>query len=223
MNTCSLFQVNITDEQLQTWIPLKCSNENPQNCGPTALVLTSIIPRQKGQEISPRTEKAGIQLSEFTQIMIDYMPRNNITLVQDQPMAYIYNIIKQLEPGCITLLGVARELIGVGGRHITTMAKDLRGNIYIIEGQYTSMYANDEAINYLMKYKYFYYWCSEIKLKRKLSDILDDVIPDQEIYESPLKRKRIGGKTKKKYKKCNKKCRKYKKTKRNKYSRKIYK
>jgi hypothetical protein len=217
MNTCSLFQVEITDDQFNKWFPLKCSIENPQNCGPTALVLTSVIPRQKGQEISPRTEQAGIQLNEFTQIMIDYMPRHNITLVQDQPMATIDNIIQQLQPGYITLLGVAHELIGVGGKHITTIAKDSRGNVCIIEGQYNIYYMNEAAMKFLMDYKYFYYWCTEIKLKRKISDILYSVIrkPDSDnIYGPPIKRKKIGGKSKKVYKKR----RKYKKTKRNKYN-----
>jgi hypothetical protein len=222
MNKCSLFQVNITDEQLNAWFPLKCSIENPQNCGPTALVLTSVIPRQKGQEISPRTEEAGIQLNEFTQIMNDYMPRHNINMVTDQPMATIDNIIQELQPGYITLLGVAREPIGVGvgGRHITTIAKDSRGNVYIIEGQHNACYMNEAAMNFLMGYKYFYYWCSEIKLKRKISDIYSVIRrPQPELYGPPIKKKRIGGKSKK----INKKRRKYKKTKRNKYSRKIYK
>ena len=68
-----------------------------------------------------------------------------------------------------------------------------------------------------MDYKYFYYWCTEIKLKRKISDILYSVIrkPDSDnIYGPPIKRKKIGGKSKKVYKKR----RKYKKTKRNKYN-----
>ena len=51
MSDCSLFQVNITDEQINQWVPLECSVDYPENCGPTALSLTNVIPRIKAQEV----------------------------------------------------------------------------------------------------------------------------------------------------------------------------
>ena len=52
MSECSLFQVGITDEQINSWFPLECSVDNPQNCGPTALALTNVIPRKRAQYVS---------------------------------------------------------------------------------------------------------------------------------------------------------------------------
>jgi len=226
MSECSLFQVKITDEQINQWFPLECSVDNPQNCGPTALSLTNVIPRKRAQEVSKYVESTGINLIDFTRLMLDYMPRYDITLVLEQPIESIVDLIKtKLFPGNITIIGISTGLLQntdtFHSRHITTLAKNSSGDVMLFDGQTQQTYINEQIDTYLMHYTTFYYWCTEIKLKRNFSDILSIIRKPHPETEGPLKKKSriIGGKSKKIYKKC----RKYKKTKRNKYSRKIYK
>ena len=219
MNTCSLFQVEITDEQINKWFPLKCNINNPKNCGPTALALTNVIPKQKAQEVSKNVELTGIDLVYFTKLMLDYMPRYNIKLVSEQPINNIFDLIKtKLVPGNITIIGISTNLIQNNNiehhsKHITTLAKNNNGDVILFDGQTQQTYINEDLINYLRNYTTFYYWCTEIKLKRKFNDIINSIIrkPNPETNGSSIKKQRIGGKSKKnrKYKKC-------KKTKRNK-------
>lgn len=211
MSDCSLFQVNITDEQINQWVPLECSVDYPKNCGPTALSLTNVIPRIKAQEVSNYVELTGIYITDFTQLMLDYMSRYDVTLVTEQPIESIFDLIKsKLLPGNITIIGISTGLIG----HITTLVKNFYGDVILFEGQTQQVYINEQIDTYLMRYISFYYWCTKIKLKRNFSDIVNIIRKPYPETEGPLRKKMriICGKSKKNRK--SKRTKKLKKTKR---------
>lgn len=224
MSACFLFQVGITDKQLRAWFPLDCDVKNPQNCGPTALALTNVMPRKKAQYVSKNVELTGITLPVFTQLMLEFMPRYDITLVSEQPIESISDVIKtKLFPGNITIIGISTGLIQdtnrFHSRHITTLAKNSNGDVILFDGQTQHTYVNEQIDTYLMHYTTFYYWCTEIKLKRNFSDIASIasiIIKSNPETEGPLKKKvrMIGGKSKKNRK--SKRTKRTKKTKRNK-------
>lgn len=211
MNDCSLFQVYISDEQIYKWYPLRSSCIDPKNCGPTALTLTNIIPREKGQNVSEMVEISGIDLHYFTKLMLEYMPRNNITLSGKQPVQNIFELINtKLFNNNITIIA----LQGNDNRnHITTLAKNIDGDVILFDGQTNKYYKNEEVSKYLQSYNFFYYWCTKINLKRKFSDIVNILRKPNLENEQNLKKQKRGGKSiKRKYKKTKKS----KKTKKNK-------
>lgn len=199
---CSLFQVELTDEQIQEWIPLECTSEDPKNCGPTALALARVVPRGKAQEVSRQVEEPGIYLSHLTQLMLDYMKRFNIKLAHARPINEIATLIHQkLFPGNITIIAISGANVGgVHTNHITTLARTQTGSIILFDGQYRKYYSTDEQLNdYFSKYTKFYYWCEDIKKKRKIHDI-QSVLRKRKSESPKTKRRRMGGKIRKKNK-----------------------
>ena len=149
------------------------------------------------------------------------MPRYNINLVLDQPIQTIFDLIKtKLFPGNITIIGISTGLLQntdtFHSRHITTLAKNSSGDVMLFHGQTQQTYINEQIDTYLMHYTTFYYWCTEIKLKRNFSDIVSIIRKPHPETEGPLKKKMriIGGKSKK-YRR-SKRGKRFKKTKRNK-------
>jgi hypothetical protein len=207
MEDCSLFQVSISDDQIYQWFPLKASCIDPKNCGPTALTLTNIIPREKAQRVSEIVEIQGIDLHYFTQLMLDYMPRNNITLTSIQPIQNIFELINtRLVNNNITIIALEGGInTAYHARHITTIAKTMNGDVMLFDGQTNKYYKNEEVTKYLQSYDFFYYWCTKINLKRKFSDIVN-ILRKPNIENDQLQKKRkIGGKSiKQKYKKSKK-------------------
>ena len=207
MEDCSLFQVSISDDQIYQWFPLKTSCTDPKNCGPTALTLTNIIPREKAQRVSEIVEIQGIDLHYFTQLMLDYMPRNNITLTSTQPIQNIFELINtRLVNNNITIIALEGGInTAYHARHITTIAKTMNGDVMLFDGQTNKYYKNEEVTKYLQSYDFFYYWCTKINLKRKFSDIVN-ILRKPNIENDQLQKKRkIGGKSiKQKYKKSKK-------------------
>ena len=190
MNDCSLFQVSITDDQIHSWHPLSANCDFPQNCGPTALAITRVIPRPKAQQLATAVETTGIDLVEFTQLMLAYMPRHNIALMSHQPIQFVFPLINtKLFNSHITILGLSRETDDKHARHITTMAKDINGNIWVFDGQTRYYYTNEAALQYLSYYTHFYYWCTDIPLKRTFSDIVDVANNDDQVW----KKQKTGG------------------------------
>jgi len=201
---CSLFQVELTDEQIQEWIPLECTSKDPQNCGPTALALARVVPRGKAQEFSRQVEEPGIDLSDLTKIMLNYMKRLDIKLSEARPINEIAALIHQkLFRGNITIIAISGASVdGVHPRHITTLARTQTGSIILFDGQYQKYYSTDEQLNeYFSKYTEFYYWCEDIKKKRKIHDI-HSVLRKRKSESPKTKRRRMetGGKIRKKNK-----------------------
>lgn len=243
MEDCSLFQISISDDQINQWYPLRTSCSDPQNCGPTALTITSVMPREKAQKISEMVEIRGIELPYFTQLMLNYMPRNDITLAGPQPIRNITSLPKQnnglryldcyenklfefidtmLFNNNITIIGIERSSSrNTEGhpRHITTIAKNNNGDVMLFDGQYNKYYKNEQVAKYLQNYDFFYYWCTKIDLKRKFSDIINTLRKPKLENEQIQKKQKIGGNSIKKTKKY-KKTKNDKKSKRDKKSKK---
>jgi hypothetical protein len=215
MEDCSLFQVLVSNDQILKWFPLRANCNDPKNCGPTALTLTNIIPREKAQQVSEIVEIQGIDLHYFTQLMLDYMPRNNITLTNIQPIQHIFELINtKLFNNNITiiaLIGDDDNNTAFHNKHITTMAKTMNGDIMLFDGQTNEYYKNEGATKYLQSYKFFYYWCTKINLKRKFSDIVNILRKPNIENEQFQKKRKIGGKSIKKKSKKSKKSKKLRK------------
>ena len=204
MNDCSLFQVPITQKQLQQWYPLNVTCDNPYNCGPTALALANVIPRTVAQQYSYAVEIDGINLNEMTRLMVAYMRRHNFTLMLYQPIQYISSLINKLFTDHITILGLSNDTVIINAtinhqKHITTMAKDSNGTIWIFDGQTQQQYSGESALTYLSNYKHFYYWCANIHLKRPFSNVVDfsNIInQSKNDDEQTLKKQKRGGRIK---------------------------
>lgn len=207
MDECSLFQVSISDDQIYQWFPLTTSCNDAKNCGPTALTITNIMPREKAQKVSEIVEIEGIDLHYFTQLMLDYIPGNNINLTSIQPIQNIFELINaKLFNNNITIIALEGGInTAHHAKHITTMAKNMNGDVILFDGQTNKYYKNEEVTKYLQSYHFFYYWCTKINLKRKFSDIVNILRKTNIENEQIQKKRKIGGKSiKKKYKKTKK-------------------
>ena len=213
-DTFSLFQVEINETQLNNWYPLESTCINKNNCGPTALALTNIICRSTAERYSvEEILQQGITIELFTQLMIHSIPRLEICASPMIPINNMFHVLQfHLLPGNITIVSLIKlvytktntEIIGNEG-HITTIAKDKYGQLFIFEGQDQNVFIGNQIDIYLLQYSHFSYWCSNMKLKRKLSDIINIAL------ETGSKKPKISGGTRKCSKK-RKKRKKYKKT-----------
>ena len=197
-----LFQFEATDDQINTWVPLNCTTDNPQNCAPTALALIKVVPRDVAQNVSRNVEIIGMYLVDLTKLIIDYMPRFYVNLIPNITLEQIHKLIDaELKPGNITMLGISQGLNITDVRHVTTLAKKLNGDVVLYDGQYNMSYSGEDVNKYLLQFNKFYYWRASIKLKRKLSDVLDSTLRKPKTGSTaqiePLNKKRkigIGGK-----------------------------
>ena len=133
-----LFQQPITTEQINNWKPLLCSVSDPRNCGPTALkFLFPEMGEEKIQFLSFKTEKRGATLEEFNQIMYDQTKHLDLSTHVNSLLSL--NILdffrKTLNAGNITVIGLENNTRYPPVKHITTIAKDFKNDIYLFDGQ----------------------------------------------------------------------------------------
>ena len=169
-----LFQQPITTEQINNWTPLLCSVSDPRNCGPTALkFLFPEMGEEKIQFLSFKTEKRGATLEEFSQFMYDQTKHLDLyTHVNSLVSLDILDFFrKTLNAGNITVIGLENNTRYPPIKHITTIAKDFKNDIYLFDGQTNTGYMNEQIIQYInsVNYNIMYIWCSKHKRKRKRS------------------------------------------------------
>jgi hypothetical protein len=161
----SLFQTVLYNEQIENWKPLRCTQPDPKNCGPTALkFIFPKINHSHIQDLSVNVETTGITLERFNQFLFEQIIHLDVTttrlpiVLQDIMSFFKTNLL----PGYISVIGL--ETVGIMN-HITTIAKDVNDNIVLFDGQSNMAYVNNEVFDYIKKYKFIYVWCSKHKYK----------------------------------------------------------
>ena len=182
MEICdNLFQVKLNSHQIENWFPLTCDSKDPMNCGPTALALTNVKPRHEAQIYSKEIEQNGVNLIDFTEVMTNSLSRLNLKISQGHPIENIFSFIdNKLLSGNATIIAITTEkhsgkvsISTKHGKHITVLAKNNDGTVFLFDGQYNKAYMGDDLKKYLLGYGIFYSWCSNIKLKRTFKDLLN--------------------------------------------------
>ena len=192
----SLFQLEVDEEHIRSWLPLSCSSDDPKNCGATTLAISKILPIYRAQMISRETEHTGIAFTNLGKIVSENSERLNIVSSPYIPIQNIYEVLtNQLLPGNLTIIAIWKEIGKTGHMgHATTILKANDGTVILFEGQYMTAYWGTELDTYFAQYKFFACWCSKILLKRKYDDIIS-MIRKKPITDQPAKRSRsFGGK-----------------------------
>lgn len=200
-NKFSLFQVSLSQEQIEQWTPLSCTKDNPGNCAPTTLALTGVLPRSEAQEISdfgikanyknPFTtegvEYTGVSPYEMTEILTNAIPRFDLIESDFTPINDVYTLLdQQLLQMNATILFFYNYYRGENGNiihdyygnrmyangHAVTIGKDSNLNVFLFEAQHgDKRYVNEEVTTYIQKYDVFKYWLSKNKNKRLFSEL----------------------------------------------------
>ena len=184
-----LFQHLLNEEQVNSWFPIKCNIENPQNCVPTSikLVLGDLVDSDEIYEFSEKVKYTGTIPQHFIQYLKDKMRHLDIkdTLYDIKKFNILEFFKKNLQKGYASIINIYAQSKG----HTTVVAKDYNDNIYILEGQYAVVYPNEEMVEYLKRYDTITIFCSKHKHKRKI------IKPEYQVEknksgEKPLKKQR---------------------------------
>ncbi len=195
-NKFSLFQVSLSQEQIEQWTPLSCTKDNPGNCAPTTLALTGVLPRSEAQAISdfgikanyknPFTTKGveytGVSPYEMTEILTNAIPRFDLIESDFTPISDVYTLLDQqllqMNATILFFYNYKRNTDGSVIRydyengHAVTIGKDSNLNVFLFEAQHgDKRYVNEEVTTYIQKYDVFKYWLSKDNKKRLFSEL----------------------------------------------------
>jgi hypothetical protein len=127
-NVCdrgNLFQVPINYNLIVNWTPLKCNNkDNPKNCAPTAVVMTSIKTKESAEKFikENNVEELGTLYPKLLEFIRLSLKREIINENDFQPIENLGDFLREkLFSGNITIINLGRG--GDYGGHTVSIAR----------------------------------------------------------------------------------------------------
>lgn len=203
-NKLYLFQLQLTKEQIDQWTPLSSTICDPKsmNCGPTALNLMNVLPRDKSETLGYQVSQTGIQIKQMQDVIMQQINRLQIEEGKKLQINELFPILNnELNNGNITILFLFHNQ-ALGENHIVTIARDLNGQFILFDGQQSKFYSGNKIDDYLNNnYEYFQCFYTFNKNKRMLNDIISPIVKNKSLESSQKRQRIIGGKIKRKSKK----------------------
>ena len=209
--TPTLFQVQLTKEQIDRWMPLSSTVCDPaaRNCGPTALQLMNVLPRDQAEYLGNKVKITGSDIEDMKKWVTQQKDKQRLDFKKGEklPIDQLSDVLNhELKNANVTFVFLY-DIKG-RGKHVATIARDLNGTFALFEGQESVAYVGNGLDEYFIKHEVGFFQClygynrlkrplnqfyeikqtknqyPEIKRTRKDSDAMDVVEDANESYDA---------------------------------------